>query len=371
MDSEHIDAELVRALDTEVYTVPTDQPEGDGTLAWSATTLVVVRVRSGGVEGLGWTYTGAAAKGVVDDRLAGIVVGSDPLDVPGTHESMASSVRNDGRPGMASCAISAVDIALWDLKARLLGLPLARLWGRARHDVPLYGSGGFTTYDDRTTRQQVEGWLQRGMSRVKIKIGESWGADTGRDLQRVGLVRRVVGDDVEVFVDANGAYTRKQAVRMGRRMAAGYGVVWFEEPVSSDDRAGLREVRDACEVDVAAGEYGYMPAYFASLIADGAVDCVQADVTRCGGFTDWLRVAGLAAAHNLQISGHCAPNLHAHVAVACPNLAHVEYFHDHVRIEQLLFDGALEAGGGVLVPGSEPGHGLVLKAADAAGYRTA
>ncbi|MHB1928256.1 MAG: enolase C-terminal domain-like protein [Acidimicrobiales bacterium] len=365
-----MDADPVRAVDSEVYTVPTDQPEGDGTLSWDSTTLVLVRVRAGGVEGLGWSYTAGAAKAVVDDGLAGLVVGSDPMDVPGTHEALVRSVRNAGRPGIASCAISAVDIALWDLKARLLGLPLAQLWGRARHDVPLYGSGGFTTYDDRTTRRQVEGWLEQGMPRVKIKIGESWGADTVRDLERVALVRRIVGDGVQVFVDANGGYTRKQAVRMGHRMAAEHGVVWFEEPVSSDDRSGLREVRDACEVDVAAGEYGYMPPYFASLITDEAVDCVQADVTRCGGYTDWLQVAGLVGAHGLPISGHCAPNLHAHVAVTCPHLAHLEYFHDHVRIEQLLFDGALDAHDGVLTPGSDPGHGLALKAQDAAAYRT-
>lgn len=364
-------SDAVDAVDTRVYTVPTDHPEGDGTLAWDSTTLVVVTVRAGETTGLGWTYTSAAAKDLIDGKLAGSVQGTDPLDVVGTHETVVRAVRNTGRPGLVSCAISAVDTALWDLKARLLDVALADLWGRGRADVPLYGSGGFTTYDDDTTRRQVEGWLDAGMPRVKIKIGESWGSEPQRDLHRARLVRELVGDDVQVFVDANGAYTRKQAVRMGHRLAEEAGVVWFEEPVSSDDRTGLREVRDQCPQDVAAGEYGYLPHYFAELVTDEAVDCVQADVTRCGGYTDWLRVAGLVACHGLPISGHCAPNLHAHVAVHCPHLAHLEYFHDHVRIEQMLFDGVLSPRGGALVPGSDPGHGMALKTADAEPYRTA
>ena len=151
---------------------------------------------------------------------------------------------------------------------------------------------------------------------MKIKIGESWGTDTRRDLARVALARRVVGDDVELYVDANGGYTRKQAVRMGRAFHEDDGVTWFEEPVSSDDLAGLREVRDNCGADVAAGEYGYSLDYFARMVDADAIDCLQADVTRCGGYTVWLQAASVAAAHNLQISGHCAPNLHAHVATA-------------------------------------------------------
>ncbi|MGH9060459.1 MAG: enolase C-terminal domain-like protein, partial [Acidimicrobiales bacterium] len=353
--------------------VPTDHPEADGTLAWSSTVLILVRVRADGREGLGWTYAGAGAKTVVDEKLAGVVVGSDPLAVPGVHESMIRATRNLGVPGLVACAVSAVDIALWDLKARLVDLPLADLFGRAHPDVPVYGSGGFTTYDDDRTRAQLEGWVQRQrIRRVKIKIGESWGTAPGRDMHRVALTRDVVGDDVEVYVDANGAYTRKQAVRLGRRMTDAYDVSWLEEPVSSDDLGGLREVRDGCVADVAAGEYGYRPDYFARMIDAGAVDCIQADVTRCGGYTDWLAVAHLAAAHGLQISGHCAPNLHAHAAVTVAGIRHLEYFHDHARIEDMLFDGTLSPDGGAMQPSPDrAGHGMSLRASDAAPYRTA
>jgi L-alanine-DL-glutamate epimerase-like enolase superfamily enzyme len=204
---------------------------------------------------------------------------------------------------------------------------------------------------------------------VKIKIGESWGSRPERDLKRMGQAREAVGSDVELFVDANGGYVCKQAIRV-MAAAADLDVRWFEEPVSSDDLAGLRLVRDAVRPDVTAGEYGYDLAYFARMCTAGAVDCLQADVSRCGGVTEWLRVAAVAAAHGLQISAHCAPHLHAAVAAATPNLCHLEWFHDHVRIEQMFFDGALDPSGGVLRPDPHaPGHGLTLRSAAAQVYR--
>ncbi len=360
----------VGALTAEVFVVPTDGPEADGTLTWDSTTVVVVEARAGDVSGLGWTYAGAGAKAVVEHHLAAVVTGADPLAVPGTHEAMVRACRNLGRPGLVACAISAVDIALWDLKARLLDISLADLFGRCRDTVPVYGSGGFTSYDDERTTEQLRTWVEEwGVPRVKIKVGESWGSRPDRDLHRVALARRVVGDAVELYVDANGGYTRKQAVRLGVTMAERHGVTWLEEPVSSDDLDGLREVRDQCPADVAAGEYGYSPQYFVPMIGSGALDCVQADVTRCGGYTDWLAIANLAAAHGLDVSGHCAPNLHAHVATAVPRLRHLEYFHDHHRIEHLLFDGALDPTGGNLRPDRDrPGHGMALRRADADRY---
>ena len=362
----------ISSLTCEVYQIPTDQPEGDGTLAWTSTTMVLARVRSGPVEGIGWTYAGAGAKATIDQELSPVVTGADAFGVPGVHEDMVRACRNLGRPGEVACGISAVDIALWDLKARLLDVSLCDLFGRAREDIPVYGSGGFTTYDDATTTAQLESWLDLGITRVKIKIGESWGARAERDLQRVALARRVAGPQAELFVDANGAYDRKQAVRLGRSLVEDHQVSWFEEPVSSDDRVGLRVVRDACDADIAAGEYGYSPWYFVDLIGAGAVDCVQVDVTRCGGYTDWLAIAEVVRAHHLQVSGHCAPSLHRPVASAVTNLRHLEYFHDHVRLEQLLFDGTTPPVGGALDARSAgPGHGLELRQPDAERFRVA
>jgi len=362
-------APAVTGVSAAVYVIPTDAPEADGTITWDATTMVLARARAGAVEGIGWTYAAAAAGQVITGTLAGVVTGRSALDVPGACESMIRAVRNIGRPGIAATAISAVDIALWDLKARLLGCPVASLLGQARASVPIYGSGGFTSYSDQQTRDQLTGWVERDrIPRVKIKIGESWGSNERRDLHRVALAREVIGDGAELFVDANGGYTVGQAVRVAVRMAE-FGVTWFEEPVSSQDLAGLAAVRRQVLPDVAAGEYSWSLADSAHLIAAGAVDCLQLDATRCGGFTEFLRGAALAAAHNLQVSGHCAPNLHAHAGVAAPNLRHVEYFHDHQRIERMLFDGALNPDGGILTPTPEPGLGMALRDADAEKYR--
>jgi L-alanine-DL-glutamate epimerase-like enolase superfamily enzyme len=363
---------VVDEVTAAVYQIPTDQPEADGTLAWSSTTMVIAHVTGGGVTGLGYTYGSGACKPLIEGELAEAVAGRDVLDTGAALQSMVRAVRNLGRPGVASYAISAVETALWDLKGRLLGLPVSSLIGAVRDTVPVYGSGGFTTYDEPVARTQLERWTRDlDIPRVKIKIGESWGTEEARDLSRIAFARRVIGPDAELYVDANGGYTRKQAVRMARAMAP-YDVTWFEEPVSSDDLDGLREVRDQVDPDVTAGEYGYDLPYFARMVDARAVDCLQADVTRCGGITEWLRAAAVAASRGLQVSGHCAPNLHAHVAATVPNLRHLEYFHDHVRIETMLFDGALDPAGGALRPDrSRPGLGLTLKEPNAAPYRVA
>ena len=360
----------INSLAVTVYTVPTDTPEADGTLAWDSTTMVLVEVRSGDTHGMGWTYGPPACARVVSDQLANVVLGGGALDVGGAFEGMVKAVRNAGRPGAVGYAISAVDTALWDLKARLLGLPLYRLLGAVRDQVPVYGSGGFTSYDEGQLRTQLAGWVSgQDIPRVKIKIGESWGTEVARDLTRMTQARETVGPDVELFVDANGGYTRKQAIRVARA-AAELDIRWFEEPVSSDDLAGLREVRDAVIPEVTAGEYGYDLTYFRRMCGAAAVDCVQADVSRCGGITEWLRVAAIAAAHNLEISGHCTPHLHVHAAMATPNLRHLEWFHDHVRIEQMFFDGALDPQGGAVCPHpTAPGQGLVLRREVASRYQ--
>jgi L-alanine-DL-glutamate epimerase-like enolase superfamily enzyme len=353
------DGPPVEALTVQVLDFPTDAPEADGTAGWTSTTMVLVQVRSGTASGLGWTYGAAGAASVVHDLLADCVVGRSAWDVPGANEAMSRALRNAGRPGIGGYALSAVDVALWDLKARLLQLPLADLLGRARRTVPVYGSGGFTTYDDARLEGQLRAWAEdRRIPRVKIKIAEEWGRAEHRDLARVEIARAAVGPDVELYVDANGGYSVQQAIRIGRRLVGEHDVRWFEEPCSSDDLPGLARVRAAAGTEVAAGEYGFTLPYFEAMAP--VVDCLQADATRCGGLTVWLRAAAVAQAHGLELSGHCAPHLHAHAACAVPNLRHLEWFHDHVRIEAALFDGCLDPTGGELHPGEDGAPGLGL-----------
>lgn len=351
--------EKVRAFS---HRIPTPRPEADGTLQWDSTSIVVATVDAGGAQGLGWTYADAACVELIEGKLADAIGGRDVLDVPGCWEAMRAQIRNLGRPGLVSCAMSAVDVALWDVAARLLDVPVSRLLGRVHEAVDVYGSGGFTTDDEEDFAKQLRHWVSNlGIPRVKIKIGESWGTAEEWDFARVGLAREVIGPDAELYVDANGGYSVGQACRVGERLAD-YDVTWFEEPVSSDDLAGLRQVRQVAPADVTAGEYGYDLVYFARMVEADALDCLQVDVTRCGGFTEWSRIAAVAAAHNLEVSAHTAPNLSAHAAVATPNFRHIEWFADHERIEPRLFDGVLDPHGGRVGPSmSVAGHGMRLK----------
>jgi L-alanine-DL-glutamate epimerase-like enolase superfamily enzyme len=355
MTEPRIDAVVARA-----YRVPTEGAEADGTLAWDATTIVVVRVHAGGTAGLGWTYADAACVPLIEHTLAPLVVGRPVVHVPARWQAMRHGIRNLGRPGLVSCALSAVDIALWDAAARAMDVPVSTLLGRVHDTVALYGSGGFTTYTEAELTGQLDTWVHKqDIPRVKIKIGESWGHDVERDLARVRTARAVIGEGTELYVDANGGYSVGQARRVARRLED-HDVRWFEEPVSSDDLAGLATVRAATGIDVTAGEYGYDLPYFARMV--GSVDCLQVDVTRCGGFTEWRRVAAVAAAANLEVSAHCAQNAAAHVAVATQNMRHLEWFADHDRIETEFFDGVLDPTGGQVRPDpATPGLGLTLK----------
>ncbi len=353
----------IDSLHVAAYTVPTDWPEADGTIAWDKTTLVLVEAEGGGHRGIGWTYADRAAAHLIDEKLSEVVRGRDAFAVQAAWAAMVHAVRNLGRPGLAAEAISAVDIALWDLKARLLDLPLFRLLGPAHDAVPVYGSGGFTSYPIARLQEQLAGWVEQGIPRVKMKIG----THPDEDLDRVRAARKAIGADAQLFVDANGAYSRKQALAQAEGLAD-LGVCWFEEPVSSDDLEGLHLIRDRgpAGMDIAAGEYGYDLPYFGRMIGAGAVDVLQADVSRCGGITGFLQVQGLCAAHCMELSAHCAPSLHAHPCCAVLPLRHLEYFHDHVRIEHVLFDGALTPVEGALRPDpSRPGMGLEFKHADA------
>ena len=364
----HTDANgpAIERIEASAYKIPTDTPESDGTYAWDSTTIVVVEVAAGDHVGLGYSYTTEAAAVLIRGTLAEAVRGQPALDIPRAGCAMRNSVRNLGWAGVAATAASAIDSALWDLKAKLLESSVAGLLGRAREAVPAYGSGGFTSYDDAQLRDQLGNWVAAGLQMVKMKVGR----DPADDPRRVGVAREAIGPDVALFVDANGAFDRKTAIAYADRFAE-QGVSWFEEPVSSDDLAGLRLVRDRgpAGMAIAAGEYGYDALYFRRMLEAGAVDVLQADATRCGGISGFLRASALCEAWGLPLSAHCAPSLHVAVGCACPPVRHLEYFHDHDRIEHLLFDGAPKPVDGLLRPDlSRPGLGLEFRRQDATQY---
>jgi L-alanine-DL-glutamate epimerase-like enolase superfamily enzyme len=355
----------IERLDVSAFTVPTDQPESDGTLEWDSTTMIVVEAQAGGMTGLGYTYGDVSVGKFIDSLLASAVSGLDALSPGRCWTAMQEAIRNAGRPGVGAMAVSAVDIALWDLRARLLGVCLADALPRFHAAVPVYGSGGFTSYSPARLREQLEAWMDAQMARVKIKVGR----EPQEDPERLALCREVIGGDVGLMVDANGAFAPKEALRWARRYSD-FGVDYLEEPVSSEDREGLRFVREhgPAGVAIAAGEYEWEIAGLEE-IAD-CVDVVQADVTRVGGITNLVRADGICRARRRRFSAHCAPAVSAHACCAVEALEHLEYFHDHVRIERMLFDGALDPRGGKLEPDrSRPGLGLELKRADAERFR--
>jgi L-alanine-DL-glutamate epimerase-like enolase superfamily enzyme len=348
------------------YTIPTETRESDGTLEWSSTTIVIVELAAGGVTGLGYTYGHKALATLVDDMLLPLIDGADAMNVTSASIAMAKGIRNQGRRGISSMAIAAVDVALWDLKARLLQLPLVTLLGQVRDAVPVYGSGGFTSYSVDELQSQLAGWVERGVSRVKMKVGRHPRDDT----QRVAAAREAIGPATELFVDANGAYDSRQAIAHAEGFAV-FGVTWFEEPVSSDDLEGLRLIRQRApaRMEIAAGEYGYDAYDFRRMLDAGAVDVLQADATRCGGISGFLQVGALCDAHNVPLSSHTASAIHLHPCCALARVRHLEHFHDHARIETMLFDGAVQPADGLLRPDlAQPGLGLTLKRADARRY---
>jgi L-alanine-DL-glutamate epimerase-like enolase superfamily enzyme len=354
-------------IEVSAYTVPTDSLEADGTYKWDKTTIIIVEPVSGDVRGLGYSYADVATAKLIDETLAAQIAGRDAMSVAECHVEMLRSIRNLGRPGICSMAMAAMDNALWDLKARLLNLPLVTLLGAARRSIPAYGSGGFTSYSDEQLARQLGGWASAGIKAVKMKVG----SQPERDVDRVRAARKAIGDRVELFVDANGAYSRQQALRKAYEFAE-CNVTWFEEPVSSDDLDGLRMMRDRAPAGmrIAAGEYGYDERYFRRMIEAGAVDVLQADATRCAGATGFLNADAICEAFCMPLSAHTAPTLHAHLCCAAPRAINVEYFHDHARIEQMLFEGAIRAVDGDLRPDlSRLGLGLKLKKADAERYR--
>ena len=354
----------VDKIAVSAYTVPTDSPESDGTLKWDSTTMILVEASGGGKKGLGYTYGDVSTGKFIESKLVSEVEGADALSPPAAWAAMQSAIRNAGRPGVGAMAVSAVDIALWDLKARLLDLPLAAALPRFQDAVPIYGSGGFTSYSLERLQEQLGGWAEEGIPRVKMKVGRH----PEEDPERVRAVREAIGDGVELLVDSNGAYSRKQALYWAEWFAEA-GIIYLEEPVTSEDREGLRLLRDHGPggLAIAAGEYEWTLPQLADL-AD-CVDILQADVTRCGGITNLLRVDGICKGRNMPFSAHCAPQVSAHACSAMETLLHLEYFHDHARLEGMLFEGTLSPEGGYLRPDpSRPGLGIELKRADAERY---
>ena len=349
----------ISSVQVKAFKVQTARPESDGTIEWDKTIIVLVTIDAGDKTGIGYTYADTSTALFIKDNLVPKIIGQDVFDISSIWSIMVDSIRNIGRPGVASMAISAIDNALWDLKARLLGLPLVKLLGQVHKGIDIYYSGGFTSYSINELQKEFYEWAEKGVKKFKMKIGR----DSALDYERVKVVREAIGDCNELFVDANGAYTVSEALKQAQLFSE-YNIKWFEEPVSSDNLVGLKEVRSRVPygIQVAAGEYGYDQYYFRRMLEAQAVDVLQADATRCAGITGFLQAAVISEAFQTKLSSHCAPALHLHPACAVNNYIHAEYFFDHQRIEKMFFDGVNDPVNGMLYPDlSVEGNGLQVK----------
>ncbi len=353
--------EKITNASVSVFTIPTETPESDGTLEWNSTTMVLVEIRGAGQTGLGFTYAHRSVAEIVNDLLK-YVVGAKMQELPRVWDNLTRAVRNWGRTGGGSMAIAAIDTALWDWKAKIFARSLTDLIGRRREKTEIYGSGGFTSYDSEELEAQMSGWVESGIRKVKMKVGR----DTECDRHRVEFVRGVIGEEVELFVDANEAYDFVTASEMAK-IFSDHGVKWFEQPFPDENLSLYRELKRNAPTGMAitTGEYFADSAEFLRALKMRAAHVLQPDATRCRGFTGLLQAAELCKAFEIPISTHCAPSLHLALACSLPGLKHMEYFFDHVRIERMLFDGVVEPKDGFLVPSDRPGIGLELKRADA------
>lgn len=284
----------VSQVRVHAYKIPTESRESDGTLTWDSTSMVTVHLHAGGHIGFGYTYASVAAAIIIEDLLKPVIEGANVFGVPKLQADLILAVRNQGNAGLAMMAVSAVDVALWDLKAKLLNVSLAALLGNAHPEVLVYGSGGFTSYTDKQLQQQLSDWMTAGIQHVKIKVGQH----PTLDPKRVAMARAAIGEKAHLFVDANGAYQVKQAIQQAE-MFNEYAVTWFEEPVPAEDHEGLRFIREhvPASVSITGGEYGSTPAYFKRMVADQVVDILQADATRCGGISGFIKAGHIAEAH--------------------------------------------------------------------------
>jgi len=286
--------------------------------------IVVRVVTEDGLDGFGMTFGEPVAE-YIEKNLAEEVVGKDPLANEDIWNDMFRAIRSSGRKGAAMLAISAIDIAIWDLRGKILGQPIYKLLGGTKRKIPAYASVGFLSMpDDEVVEKSLE-YVADGYKTLKIKVGYDNGENIKADVSRVAKVRRAVGDDIELIVDANGIYDCASAIRF-LHAADDLGICLFEEPVHADDIAGLRRIRDAALVPVASGENEYTKYGCRDLLLAEAVDVLQFDITRVGGFTDMVKVSAMTQAWNLKIAPHFWPQVSAHMMSPAPHGLYLEVF---------------------------------------------
>lgn len=338
-------------------------------VGWSIKTLthrdhLLVRVQSdAGVEGVGFCLqdlSGRAAKAAMDDLLAPMLIGQDPRDITRLWERMYWQTVRAGRRGNLLHALSAIDIALWDHQGKLAGMPLYKLLGAYREEVPCYASGGYY-YEGLEVfsklEQEIRGYMDMGFRAVKIKVGR---LSPEVEAQRVKLVREIIGPEVKLMIDANQAYLDVNACMELVKRVEQYDITWFEEPLPVDMLEAHVRLRRQTRIPLAGGEVSATRWEFQEMIRSGAFDYVQPDATMCGGISEWLKIAACAGAQGVSVAPHYHWDVHVHLACATREVSILEKFvgTDVKNFDLIMKNPRQVTKNGTLVPAEGPGLGI-------------
>jgi D-arabinonate dehydratase len=311
----------------------------------------------------------AAAKAALTDELLPLIVGRDANQIRGLWEIMFRQSVRSGRRGSLLHALSAVDIALWDRLARSRDLPLHVLLGGCRDSAPCYASGGYYHEGESLARleEEIRGYVEQGYEAVKIKVGR---LSTREEIERVRLVRDIIGPDRALMVDANQAYRTVEPCAELCRKIEPYDIAWFEEPFAVDEVESFIRLRQRTSIPLATGEVEATRWAFKELMHRGAVDVVQPDATVCGGITEWLRIEAFASAWGVPVAPHYHWDLHVQLACASPQVSYLEKFEGtDVKNFDLILQSPLQVGpGGELAVPEGPGHAVEFDADAVARY---
>lgn len=352
------DAEIVK-LEARTVVVPLKRPTRIARRDLKERRYTFVRVTAGDRPyGYGFCLSGATASQMIREAIAPTVVGRSLYSTEGLWEEVYYDTILDGRRGAGLRALSAVDIALWDLKGKLLGLPCAQLLGMFRPAVPAYASGGYYYEGDpiREIKQEVTGWMEDGYKAIKIKVG---GVPLEADVARVAVARQVAGDEVELMLDANNAWHDSYTAAGAIHRFEEFAISWVEEPLSPDDLRGHADLRRRCGVPVATGEIEATRWGFLHLLTSEAADVLQPDATVVGGFTEWQRIAHTASSFGVPVAPHWFSDVHVHTVAAAPNGIWIEHFTDTSILNvRELYESSMVVKDGWAAVSREPGLGI-------------
>lgn len=349
-------------LTMETYRWPRKKPIRNGKYIYPTASLNVIKISTDeGISSIGLSGSVEGAENIgtsILEHFRQVVIGQDPFDTERIWDDLWQP-KLIGRRGITTRIISGIDIALWDLKGKIVNKPLYKLLGGYTNKMPVYVAGGY--YEEgkglQDLAQEMEESLTLGAKAIKMKIG---GVSINEDVERVEVVRKTVGPKIKIMVDANCAYRHYEAIEIARKIEQ-YDIAWFEEPVNPDDYKGHKIISEATIIPIATGENEYTRYGFRDLIETRSADIIQPDALIMGGITEFVKVAALAQAHDLAIAPHGTQDVHVHLASAIPNGLTVEYYSNSTDpMWGKIFKHTLEIKDGFVSPPNRPGIGIEL-----------